>query len=795
MWFVKRQLPQCLCSVVLTACLFAFYAVGLSSMQAPDSGHAELRVLEWDTRAYAPHDVISINGDVDFASQAAAEAWLGDGTEGSPYVIADYSVDAGGGKQAIFVGNTSVHFAVSGCYVTGASESGILLLNVTNSTIGGNTCVSNAWYGIALVNSDANNLSRNDCEGSPCGILLISSHSNLMANNSCAQNGDGIVLRTSNNNVLWWNVCDLSDGDGASSFGDGVRLVESDWNEIRGGSCYMNERYQIRLEYCQNCAICDGYLTGDYYLVRRGISLFNSGANTVSDMTLVSSGILLEHSDGNDILGCEALVSLTSSSSNVVTGCSGQVNLVSSNWNSITWNDCSNSLRGVLLDNSHNNTVSNNTCTDGVEGIHVFESNDNLVADNDARYNEGIYISMSSRPRGYGIIMEESRDNQILRNDCSYAMIGSSWWACGICLFACEMNTLSENIVTYSEGTGIYINGLSNVARCNTVEHNGLSSISAVDRSGIVLSSSTTCLIESNTVRYNFAYGIKVEGNQNSIVGNLVESNLAFGIFSNALTSGNTYQDNIMVDDGISPDSEYETVDTSNTVNGKPVRHLKSQIGGSVPSGAGQAILYMCTGVTVSDQNLSMADVGVSLVGCTGCVVLSNTCNYGMVGMILSSSSSNTIMANNLSANSAQGLLVSGDNNDVRDNGVFDNTGYGIEVGGNGNIIWNNTLARNNGASSVYDSLHRQAYSTGSNLWNKSSYGNYWGDWTTPDLDFDGIVDQPYVLGGSGMDYYPRTSPTVNVPPAIPEFGPPALALLVLVCIAMISAAVRVKRR
>ena len=78
------------------------------------------------------------------------------------------------------------------------------------------------------------------------------------------------------------------------------------------------------------------------------------------------------------------------------------------------------------------------------------------------------------------------------------------------------------------------------------------------------------------------------------------------------------------------------------------------------------------------------------------------------------------------------------------------------------NIVFNNTFIGNNGAGSTYNSSHVQACDDGTNNWWNSTdgYGNYWSDWTSPDVDMNGIVDVPYVLdGGSGAkDYYPLTT-------------------------------------
>jgi len=70
----------------------------------------------------------------------------------------------------------------------------------------------------------------------------------------------------------------------------------------------------------------------------------------------------------------------------------------------------------------------------------------------------------------------------------------------------------------------------------------------------------------------------------------------------------------------------------------------------------------------------------------------------------------------------------------------------------------------NNGASSTYDPSHIQASDDGTaNWWNSTEgYGNYWSDWTAPDVNPPyGIVDEPYNISGSAgaKDFYPLTWP------------------------------------
>lgn len=110
-----------------------------------------------------PHSPIYIDGDADFAAQAFAEGWLGDGTAVDPYIIADYDIEMYDYDLSIFVDgitikNTSVNFTISSCYtytVWGYGNmvnTGVLLKNVVNGTVTGVISQFNA-DGIKVISS------------------------------------------------------------------------------------------------------------------------------------------------------------------------------------------------------------------------------------------------------------------------------------------------------------------------------------------------------------------------------------------------------------------------------------------------------------------------------------------------------------------------------------------------------------------------------------------------------------------------------------------------------------------
>jgi parallel beta-helix repeat protein len=164
------------------------------------------------------------------------------------------------------------------------------------------------------------------------------------------------------------------------------------------------------------------------------------------------------------------------------------------------------------------------------------------------------------------------------------------------------------------------------------------------------------------------------------------------------------------------------TIDTTNTVNGRPLYYRKNQTGGTIPLGAGQVILANCTNVVVQNQNVSDVMIGIELGFSSGNTIIGNNfssnSNHGIYlyksnennitdnnassnrwgGILLSESSENNITGNTLSNNDRGiGSYYSSNSNLITGNNISSNYYYGIYLYDNavGNIIYNNTIGWN----------------------------------------------------------------------------------------------------
>ena len=118
-----------------------------------------------------------------------------------------------------------------------------------------------------------------------------------------------------------------------------------------------------------------------------------------------------------------------------------------------------------------------------------------------------------------------------------------------------------------------------------------------------------------------------------------------------------------------------------------------------------------------------------------------------------------TIRDNTASNNVDFGIYVNTSSNytTIRNNTIQDNTEYGVKIRNsyNCNIYYNNFIDNNNEQCQAWDNKDNTV-----NNWDDGSLGNYWDDHTSPDNNFDGIVDTPYSIDGGASQQDEKPSVT-----------------------------------
>jgi parallel beta-helix repeat protein len=278
---------------------------------------------------------------------------------------------------------------------------------------------------------------------------------------------------------------------------------------------------------------------------------------------------------------------------------------------------------------------------------------------------------------------------------------------------------------------------------------------------GILLAYTTNSTITKNSATNNMI-GVQLHSSSNNIIS---ENNIASTLYGIDLdsSSGNILSSNTMVDngyafgvDGLSLSDFMNYVDTSNTVNGKPIYYWLNRQVMSVPLDAGFVALINCTRINAQNLNLTRNMEGILLAYTTNSTITQNNVTNNAYGIRLYSSSNNTISRNDVASNS-QGIefYYYSSSNVIIENNITNN-GAGMFFSSSGH----NTIYHNNFENNFY---HASIYPISTNVWDDGypSGGNYWGgcyyygNYSGADANGDGIGDKEYEIGENNIDHYP----------------------------------------
>jgi parallel beta-helix repeat protein len=279
------------------------------------------------------------------------------------------------------------------------------------------------------------------------------------------------------------------------------------------------------------------------------------------------------------------------------------------------------------------------------------------------------------------------------------------------------------------------------------------------DMNGIFLEEfSNSNTIDNNNCSYNLDNGIMIKSDYNVIKRNKCHYNRWEGImfyssFENKILS-NYFSNNInairleysddciiknnsMLQCGLYFFDDEETwgtqnIDINNTVNNKPVYYLKNRSNYTIPSNAGQIILYSCSNITINNQNVSRGSEGISIWGSknilikntfssenshngirlynsANCIIQNVTCNNnkglgrpfwygeGGNGICFIHSNFNKILNCNFIGNNKSGIDMYWATSNVVENCFFQNNSDGISMAASWNIKLKNNRMTNCG--------------------------------------------------------------------------------------------------
>ncbi len=269
---------------------------------------------------------------------------------------------------------------------------------------------------------------------------------------------------------------------------------------------------------------------------------------------------------------------------------------------------------------------------------------------------------------------------------------GAEWYDAGIKI-KWGQNCRIENIILINnswDGIGVYHSN-------NTIITNNIFINNAY---GIELYYCNNSTIGYNNLKDHIA-GIDLHSSSNANITSNIVTNSEYGAISLRSSSDCIITGNTMVKNGITVRGDLvswttHTIDTSNTINSKPVVYWKNVNGGTIPTGAGQIILANCTNVRIEDQEVNNGTAGIELGFLTNCTITNNSVSNNTYGIRLSSSSGCTIIDNKVNKNRLDSIYLESSTSCSLINNIINDSGYGIWLDGShantfiGNIISNN---------------------------------------------------------------------------------------------------------
>lgn len=593
---------------------------------------------------------------------------------GTVYIRADGSVDPPTapiqqvGDYYTFTGNIT-------------SDSDGIIVQRNNMTLdGAGFWVQGIGTGISLLGRNNVTVKNAQIKGFSLGVLLDSCQNVIVFGNNVTENGGyGIYLSgSSSNNVSQNRVIRYSDvgislnyyshsnsivgnfvvEDVYGGTATGMRVSSSDHNTLVGNTV-SNNWIGIELGWCLNTFLRDNSVISDNQTVNpHGLSVVGEDGNMLH--------YLHDIDDSNTIQG-KPICYWVNQADNTVPIDAGFVALVNCSRITVQNLKLTRNSYSLLLYSTTDSTISDNEITSSYYGMWLYASSGNTFSQN----------SITSCD-GYGIFLLAGSNN----------------------------NRFVGNNVTWSNYAAIYhIGSLGTI-----LEGNYIANSYYIDGLGIVISESASVNLTGNTVS-EFPTGIVLGSGGNTLIGNVISTTYGSGI---VLSSGNVLRTNTISASEYSisvfvtildPSSFVNDVDSSNTVDGKPVYYWVDQHDMTVPSDAGYVFLVSCSGITVQNLNLTGEIQGVGLISTTNSTVTHNYLSGNDVGVQTFWSTGNSITENVITGNLVKGIeLREGSNNNIVSGNNMSSNGYGyniIVMQSSNNIISGNYI-RSSQSAGIY---------------------------------------------------------------------------------------------
>jgi len=314
-----------------------------------------------------------------------------------------------------------------------------------------------------------------------------------------------------------------------------------------------------------------------------------------------------------------------------------------------------------------------------------------------------------------------------------------------------DNTTITKNIISNCR-KGMYIFGGSDNLITENVLTNGGTGIEVSYRNYVVTRNN---VVSNNVVINNRYIGIVLVGVQNSYLRN------------NTL-SGNFYGMNVYATGaaGKGMVSQYvHDIDTSNTIDGKPVYYWVNQHNKQVPTDAGWVVIVNSTNITIKNLEMTRSTQGLELQFTNSSTIENVKVSNNDAGIRIGLYCYNNTIIQSTIENNNNGIVLHcfSSGNSLSENNITKNTiGVSLSWASN-NKLYHNNFIDNTKQVDIdmpdYPNVWDDGYPSG---------GNYWSDYSGLDVysgpyqdvtGSDGIGDTGYVIDAENVDHYPLMEP------------------------------------
>lgn len=258
----------------------------------------------------------------------------------------------------------------------------------------------------------------------------------------------------------------------------------------------------------------------------------------------------------------------------------------------------------------------------------------------------------------------------------SYILSSESW---GIYIYNSSKNTVDNTTLQQNHG-GIYVS----YSDGNNIINNNIQNNT---HDGIYLENSNNNIIDNNVVRENNATGMHLYHSQGNVISNSSFCNNGYGLLID-YSSCNELTGNVLNNNdynfGVNGSEEkdfYQNIDTSNTINGKPIYYLVNQTNPNFDAeNAGYIGLVNVTKAKIENANILHNVQGILTANSSNVEIVSSAFTNNTCSMYICQSTNITVDGC-IAGGSFGGIVVYGGGTNTVSNNTISGNEHGIAIG------------------------------------------------------------------------------------------------------------------